>query len=190
MGLPGAGKSRLARALCRARGWTRVDRDAIRASLFPDGDAGPAEKAAANAALWRAVGALLRRRRSVVVDGMTFARVADRTRGRRLARRCGARCVEVWVDCPLPLAQARVRASRGHAAPDRTPCLVAEVAARFAPLARGVLRLDARQATRRQLRVLLGARVQPPPAANPSGSARDPAPPKRPPPATARAGAR
>lgn len=152
LGLPGAGKSALAHALCRRPGWARVDRDAMRAAMFPRGRAAPAEKVAANAAVWRAAGVLLRRRRSVVIDGMTFAALADRRRGRQLARRCGARCVELFLDCPVPLARARIAGGAPHPAPDREPALVDEVARRFAPAPRGARRLDARLPRRELLR--------------------------------------
>jgi predicted kinase len=137
IGLPGAGKSTLARALCRRRGWSRVDRDAM-----PVKDV---RKQAANAEVWREVTSLLRRRRSVVVDGMTFASREQRARARAVARRCDARCVEAFLDCPVELARARVAADSGHPARDRTPALVDEVAGRFEPVSRRVLRLDARR---------------------------------------------
>lgn len=152
MGLPGAGKSTLARALCRRRGWVRVDRDAIRAAMFPQGRATPAEKAAANAALWRAASALLRRRRSVVIDGMSFANAAQRRHGQRLARRHGARCIALFLDCPVALACERIAADPAHPAPDRKPALAEAVARRFARVERGALRLDARLPRRELLR--------------------------------------
>jgi hypothetical protein len=173
MGLPGAGKSTLARALCRTRGYARVDRDAIRAAMFPPEKKGSdpistkngsdpffaAQKAAANEAVWRAAAALLQQRRGVVIDGMTFASQAGRGRARALARRLRARCVEVLVECPVDLARRRVRRSRAHPARDRSASLVSEVAARFAPVSRGTIRVDAREPTRAQLRVLLASLV-------------------------------
>lgn len=154
MGLPGAGKSTLACMLCRERRWLRVDRDAIRARLFPQGRAAAAEKRAANAQVWRAVARALSRRRSVVVDGMTFARRAERLRAHRLARRQGARCVEVFVDCPPALARARIAGSAAHPAPDRRPELVDAVARRFESVSRRALRLDGRRSARGLLRAL------------------------------------
>jgi predicted kinase len=149
MGLPGAGKSTLARAVCRAVGFARVDRDA-----FPRARFTPAAKARATARAWREARRRLARRQHVVLDGMTFGSRAQRRQARRLARACGARCVEIWLDCPPALAQQRVRATRDHPARDRTPALVREVAARFAPVPRQTPRIDARLPPRAQLRLL------------------------------------
>jgi predicted kinase len=168
MGLPGAGKSTLARALARRAGLARVDRDAIRAGLFPRGRASAAEKRIANAAAWRRVAAQLARRRGVVVDGMTFASARERRRGRDLARRHGARCVELYLRCPPSLARARIAADRAHPAPDRRPELVDAVARRFARVGPAALRLDARASAAVLQRLALRA-------INPSGSAPLPA---------------
>lgn len=149
MGLPGAGKSTLARAVCRAIGCARVDRDA-----FPRARFTPAEKARATARVWGETRRRLARRQDVVVDGMTFAIHAQRRQARQLARDLGARYVEIWLDCPVALAQQRVRAMQDHPARDRTPELVLEVAARFAPVSRQALRIDARLAPGAQLRLV------------------------------------
>ena len=144
MGLPGAGKSTLARALARRAGLARVDRDAIRAQLFPRGRATAAEKRVANAAVWRAVRARLAHGRGVVVDGMTFASSRERARARSLARRRGARCVELYLECPVDVARARIARGASHPAPDRQPGLVDRVARRFARVGPQAVRLDAR----------------------------------------------
>ncbi|MCE5232670.1 MAG: AAA family ATPase [Mizugakiibacter sp.] len=143
LGLPGAGKSALARALARRLGLPRVCRDAIRAAMFPEGTAAAAEKRAAFAAALAAADAHLRARRGCVLDGATFARGADRRRVAALARRHGARLVWLWLDCPPALARGRVARQRAHPAPDRTPALVDAVAARFAPPPADAIRLDA-----------------------------------------------
>lgn len=152
MGLPGAGKSTLARSLSRTRLFARVDRDALRAALFPGLPVSAAQKRAANAAVWRAVSRLLRQRRSVIVDGMTFASASQRRQARVCARRGRAMYREVFLDCPTALARARVRQSSDHPATDRTAALVDEVARRFAPVSRAVLRLDARRPVRALVR--------------------------------------
>lgn len=143
MGLPGAGKSTLARALQRRLGAARVDRDALRARRFPGEPVTAAHKRVASAEVWREAAALLRARRSVIVDGMTFAGGADRRHAAALARRLRARCRAIYLDCPPELARRRVARALRHPASDRTPALVTEVAARFEPVGREALRLDA-----------------------------------------------
>ena len=145
MGLPGAGKSTLARGLAQRRGDARVDRDLLRARLFRGRAVTAAQKQAANAAVWRRVAALLRDGRGVIVDGMTFASAAERRRAQALARRLRARCVALYLDCPPELARERVGRAPAHPATDRRPALVDEVARRFEPAPRDALRLDARR---------------------------------------------
>lgn len=149
VGLPGSGKSTLARRLCSREGPALVDRD-----VLPEKRE---SKAAANAAVFRQAAALLRRGRSVVIDGMTFARASERRRARQVARRCGARCVEIFLACPPALARERVRTDRGHPARDRTPALVDEVSRRFVPVGPDAVRLDARRHIDALVTAALGA---------------------------------
>ena len=157
IGLPGAGKSTLARALARERGTLHLDRDAIRARRFPRARFTEDEKLAANAEAWRRARVALLRRREVIVDGMTFARRAPRAQARRLARACGTRCVEIFLQCPVELAIERVRRSPDHPAGDRDAALVREVARRFDPVSRSAVRLDGRRRPRALLRRALAA---------------------------------
>lgn len=142
MGLPGSGKSSLLREIRRALPWAVVDRDAIRAAMFPQPVDGRAEKDAANDAVWAALAAYLRFGVSVFVDGMTFASQENRDRASRIAAAAGADYRELWLDVPVAVCQARVAAQPEHPSPERSPALVAEVAARFAPVAAAALRLD------------------------------------------------
>jgi predicted kinase len=186
MGLPGAGKSTLARALARRRGDARVDRDALRARLFRGLPVTAERKRIANAAVWRRAARLLRARRSVIVDGMTLASAAERRHAHALARRLRARSLEIYLDCPPALACRRVLRAAAHPATDRSPALVAAVAQRFDPVAPDALRLDAR----RPAGTLLAAALSWLASAPERGRARPraPAQPRRP--ASARAGAR
>jgi len=144
MGLPGAGKSTLAAALSQRLGWRIVDRYEVRLALFPRARFDESEKHAANAAVCALAREHLVAGRSVIVDGMTFAAPAQRRRVARLALHAGARPLFVFLDCPVALAQARVRTSAVHPAGDRSPQLVSEVAGRFRPPPRAALRLNAR----------------------------------------------
>lgn len=173
VGLPGAGKSEVACALERELGLHRIDRDAIRAALFPRCAFSPAEKRAANHAALRALEVNCVMGRHSVLDGRTFSRLQERVDLERRIEGYGARAVAVWLNCPPSLARERVAASPGHAADDRTPELVDSVAARFEPPQVGCIELDARQpleqvvqeAVRAVQDVLaFGAAFNPPPA--------------------------
>ncbi len=143
IGLPGSGKSTLARALASQSGYMHLDRDVIRAAMFPACRFSAVEKRAANAALHAAVDAALELGDTVLVDGMTFARRAERDDFRTLAQVHGAWTQGLFLDCSVALAQARIRGDE-HPAGDRNTELVAAVAARFElPEEDDVLRLDA-----------------------------------------------
>ena len=136
MGLPGAGKSTIARHLLAALPLHEVNRDHIRAALFPRCEFTEEEKRAANAAALEAVSANCRLGRASLVDGMTFARASElRTLRERISSE-GFALLPLYVDCPVEIAQARIAAqsrSGEHVATDRTRGLVAAVAERFDP---------------------------------------------------------
>src|SRR5690606_6428150 len=77
MGLPGAGKSTLVRGLCGVLDLHVVDRDLLRAAMFPRCGFTAAEKAAAFRMLLAAVEVNCALGRSSIVDGVTFSRRAD-----------------------------------------------------------------------------------------------------------------
>lgn len=133
-GLPGAGKSRVARALARESGWTRIDRDTLRAELFPRPSGSAEEKEAANRAVLAALAGTLAAGRSGVIDGMTFAGVSQRFEFRREIAAAGGCCRFVLLECPPEVAARRIAGDGApHPAVDRTPALVFEVARRFRP---------------------------------------------------------
>lgn len=143
IGLPGAGKSSLARALAPRLPATIVDRDAIRARCCPGAPADARSNAVANAEMAREIGLRLRAGESVIADGRSFAADVDRCRMAELGLKAGARTRFVWLDVSLTLAKQRVALSRGtHPASDRTPRLVHEVAARFEEVEDRALHLD------------------------------------------------
>lgn len=111
-------------------------------------------KRAAESMLWLVAAVALARGRAVVLDGMTFARAAQRRRARAVARWAGVPCLEVFLNCPVALAQRRVRHQR-HPADDRDAKLVRAVARRFDPVPRRVLQVDARWPLPEQRRALL-----------------------------------
>jgi predicted kinase len=143
MGLPGAGKSTVARHLLAELPLHLVDRDGIRAALFPRCAFTQAEKDAANAAVLAAVAANCRLGRASVVDGMTFARAAEleALRACAAAERCAL--LPLFLDCPVDVARARIAADHTHGARDRTPALADSIADRFEPPPADAVRIAA-----------------------------------------------
>ena len=128
--LPGSGKSTLARFLAARFALEIIDRDRIRADLFPICSFSAAEKQAANTAVFAALRAQCLVGRSSLLDGMTFSRESERESVRSIALQHDFSCLSFWLDCPVEIAVARV-AAQAHPAKDRDASLVREVAARF-----------------------------------------------------------
>jgi len=130
VGLPGSGKSTLAAALCARFGLAEINRDSLRAQLFPDCQFTLEEKQAAYAAVLKWLRAYCSLGESTLIDGMTFGRRAERQAVRAIALKYQFRFAPVWLDCPVEVAMQRVAAQQ-HLAGDRAPDLVRAVAARF-----------------------------------------------------------
>ena len=127
-----------------------VDRDRIRAALFPRCAFTQDEKDAANAAVLAAVAANCRLGRASLVDGMTFARASELEALRACAAAQGFAVLPLFLDCPVDVARARIAADRSHPAGDRTPALADAVAERFEAPPADALRVDA-DATAREV---------------------------------------
>lgn len=139
-GLPGTGKSRLARALAARLGWPVLDKDELRARLFGAGvDHTTAQDDRAMAALYDAAAARLAAgARGVIVDGRTFTRRAAVEALVAAAARAGARLAVVECRCAPELARerlARDAAAGAHPAANRGPALHDRLAAQADPLA-------------------------------------------------------
>jgi len=148
MGLPGAGKSTLVRGLCGVLDLHVVDRDLLRAAMFPRCGFTAAEKAAAFRMLLAAVEVNCALGRSSIVDGVTFSRRADLERLDAVVRAYPVDTVALYLDCPPELARARVAGDAvagGHPAGDRTPQLVDTVMLRFDEPPPSAVVLDATQ---------------------------------------------
>lgn len=134
IGLPGAGKSVVARALADQLGLRRVCRDTIRHAMFPVCSYSFAEKRAAFRAVLLAVEINCALGESTVIDGVTFSRRADLERVDAVIRHHGCTPIPIFLDCPPEIARGRIAAeieTNQHVARDRTPDLVYEVQARF-----------------------------------------------------------
>lgn len=144
MGLPGAGKSTLARTVSAQTGLPCLCRDQLRQALFR-GHHGDDARLATEHYLRERMVEHLRQRESVLLDGMTFAKTADRLVYAALVAQSGGVWLPVLVDVPLAVARARVAEDCAHArhpAADRSPELVEQVHRRFAPVGPQVLVID------------------------------------------------
>lgn len=145
MGVPGAGKSTLARALEHEFALRRVCRDAIRAAMFPACDFSYLEKRAAFRAVLLALEINCLLDASSVLDGMTFSRREDFDAVAALAARHRFSVLPLLVECRPSLARLRIERdiARGtHLAGDRRPALVDAVLARFDQPPEGTVRID------------------------------------------------
>lgn len=134
IGLPGAGKSALAVHLSRAFQVRVVNRDDIRAALFPECAYSLPEKRAAFQSLLLAIEVNAALGESTVVDGMTFSRRSDLDKVAALAERYGLTMAPIWLDIDAEIAKQRIAADieAGKNSPlDRVPELVDSVLERF-----------------------------------------------------------
>jgi predicted kinase len=146
IGLPGAGKSVVARALADQLGLRRVCRDAIRHAMFPRCTYSFAEQRAAFRGVMLALEINCLLGESSVIDGVTFSRQRDLQRVGSVVRNYAFTLVPIFLDCPPQVAHARIAAEIGrdqHVARDRTPQLVYDVLMRFEAPPANALVIDA-----------------------------------------------
>lgn len=146
IGLPGAGKSVVARSLEAQLGLRRVCRDGIRHAMFPRCSYTFAEKRAAFRALLLALEINCMLGESSVLDGVTFSRRSDLMRVDAAIRRYAFTPVPIYLECPPDVARARIASDierDRHLARDRTPEVVGEVLARFETPPPNALLIDA-----------------------------------------------
>ena len=129
-GLPGAGKSTLARALASRLGTARVlDKDMVRDALFGPCDGSATESQVSVSAMFDAARYHLGRGRTVIFDGMTFWRPQYLGAVARMAVDENASVAVIVCDVPLEVAIDRVQHDAGHVAANRNADLVRRVAA-------------------------------------------------------------
>jgi predicted kinase len=129
-GLPGAGKSTLARALAARLAGARVlDKDAVRDALFGPCDYTATESQVSVAAMLDAARYHLGRGRTVIFDGMTFSRRQYLGAVAGLGEEVDVSVAVIVCDVPLDVAISRVTADAGHLAINRNADSVRRVAA-------------------------------------------------------------
>ena len=129
-GLPGAGKSTLARALASRLGEARVlDKDVVRDALFGPCDNTATESQVSVSAMLDAARYHLGRGRTVIFDGMTFSRRQYLGAVAQMAVEENASVAVIVCDVPLEVAIDRVLRDTGHVAANRNGDLVRRVAA-------------------------------------------------------------
>ena len=146
MGLPGAGKSVVAKAIEDELGLRRICRDQIRAAMFPQCRYTYLEKRAAYRSLLLALEINCMLGVGSVIDGMTFSRRSELDRVAEVTAKLGIVTIPLLIECPPELARSRVAqdlAANRHPAADRTPETVNEVIARREPAPEGTLIVDA-----------------------------------------------
>lgn len=126
-GLPGSGKSTLAACLERKLGAAVLDKDRVRAALFPPQvlDYSADQDDICMAAIYQAAGAILKARpgQPVLIDGRTFLRPGQVARLMQFGASVGQSPCFIECICDDDVARQRLEADRargGHPAGNRT----------------------------------------------------------------------
>ena len=145
-GLPGTGKSRLSRALAGELGGTVLDKDVIRAALFPPADIeySTEQDEFVMRVMLKVAGYILRKdpARHVFLDGRTFSRGYQLRRATGYAEAIGQQWRIVECVCSEENARKRLSGDEGHPAANRDFNLYLDVKARFEEITLPKLTVD------------------------------------------------
>ncbi|HWE64287.1 MAG TPA: ATP-binding protein [Chloroflexota bacterium] len=151
-GLPGTGKSRLGRALGAALDAVVLDKDAIRAALFPSAEIeySTEQDDLCLSIMLQVAGYLFRKepRRAVILDGRPFARRYQRAAVAEFAEAGGIALRFVECVCSDETARARLErdaAASAHPAGNRDYALYQALKERFEPIEEPKLLVDTDQ---------------------------------------------
>jgi predicted kinase len=145
-GLPATGKSTLARELARRLDGVVLDKDAVRAALFPGAmtDYSAEQDDLCIDAILEAAAYLVRLHKTafLFIDGRTFARHAQLTRVIHAVEETGSAWKILHLACEDDVASARLAATGEHPATNRNFELYHKVKASFEPIVHPKLDLD------------------------------------------------
>ncbi len=146
-GLPGTGKSTLARALAERLGAAILDKDRVRGALFPDAltDYSAEQDQLCMRALLEAAAYLTQRRRVryVFFDGRTFSTRGQIEEVLLAAKQAGACWRILHVKCADAVAEERLaRNDPGHPAKNRDPALYRRIKQHLEPILQPKLEVD------------------------------------------------
>jgi predicted kinase len=146
-GLPGTGKSTLARAIAERLGAAVLDKDRVRGALFPGPltDYSEQQDQLCLRAMLDAAAYLTQRKRVdyVFFDGRTFSKQAQIEEVLLAAARAGAGWRIVHVTCADAVAEERLaRNDPSHPAQNRDPALYRRIRQHFEPITQAKLDVD------------------------------------------------
>lgn len=134
-GLPGTGKSTLSRALAEAMGGIVLNKDILRADLFPRGfvEYSTEQDDFVQDLMQRTAEFLLPRHPGLIVffDGRTFSRAYQIQRVIELAERLGTPWRIIECVCPEEIALRRIERAKRHPAKNRTAKLYSKIRDQF-----------------------------------------------------------
>jgi len=137
-GLPGTGKSTLARALAKKTGGMVLNKDVLRADLFTEAliEYSTGQDDFVQEVMQRTAEYLLTRRPDLTVffDGRTFSRTYQIQSAVELAERLGTPWRILECVCSESVAEHRIEQARGHAAKNRTVELYLKIRDQFEPI--------------------------------------------------------
>jgi len=151
-GLPGTGKSTLARAIAERLGAAVLDKDRVRGALFPGAltDYTAQQDELCMRAMLEAAAYLteLERVEYIFFDGRTFSRQAQIEDVLLAAARAGARWRVVHVKCADAVAEERLaRSDPSHPAQNRDAALYRRIKQQFEPITQAKLEVDTTSGT-------------------------------------------